>query len=282
MTSAPGSSANFCYRHPDRQSFILCQRCGRTICPQCQTQAAVGVHCPECVREARASAPRVKRANPLARFGGSDAPRVTWVIIALCVVVYLLQMLPGSIVTNLLVYYPPFTASQPWRMITSLFVHSPGSLLHIGLNMLSLFLFGPLLERLVGHWRFLALYLVSGLGGSVAVLLLSPATPVLGASGAIFGLLGAFFIIQRNFGGNTTQLLVVIGINLVVGFLPGTNIAWQAHVGGLVAGAAMALVYLRTRRRDQRTQQIVFVGLIVAVLVALTAVGIVLLAVSRV
>lgn len=126
MTSAPGSSANFCYRHPDRQSYILCQRCGRTICPQCQTQAAVGVHCPECVREARASAPRVRRANPFARFAGSDAPRVTWAIMALCVIIYVLQILPGSVVTQLLLYYPPITTSQPWRMITSLFVHSPG------------------------------------------------------------------------------------------------------------------------------------------------------------
>ena len=182
--------------------------------------------------------------------------------------------------TLLFVARLPWEANEPWRMITYAFVHSPGSLLHIGLNMLSLFLFGPLLERGVGKGRFIALYLVSALGGAVAVLLLVPGTSVLGASGAIFGLLGAFFVIQRKLGGNTVQLMVVIGINLVIGFLPGTNISWQAHVGGLLAGAAVAFVYLRTRRRDQRTTQIVLVALIVAVLVALSAVRIVIATVA--
>ncbi|MBX3100787.1 MAG: rhomboid family intramembrane serine protease [Salinibacterium sp.] len=273
MTSAPSSSANFCYRHPDRQSFILCQRCGRTICPQCQTQAAVGVHCPECVREGRASMPRIRR-NPLARFRGSDQPWVTWALIALCLFIYVLQILPGSPVTTALVYYPPFTVIEPWRMITSLFVHDQGSLLHIGLNMLSLFIFGPLLEKAVGHWKFLALYLISGFGGSVAVLVLAPTTPVLGASGAIFGLLGAFFVIQRKFGGNTTGLMIIIGLNLVAGFVPGTNIAWQAHLGGLIAGAAIALVYLRTRRRDQLKTRVLLVSAVFVVLVIIAIVRI--------
>ena len=275
MTSAPSSSANFCYRHPDRQSYILCQRCGRTICPQCQTQAAVGVQCPECVREGRASMPRTK-SPLLTRLRSRDQPIVTWVLIALNIIIYVLQMLSDSVTLSLLfVARLPWEASEPWRMITYAFVHSPGSLLHIGLNMVSLFLFGPLLERSVGRGRFIALYLVSALGGAVAVLLLVPGTSVLGASGAIFGLLGAFFVIQRKLGGNTVQLMVVIGANLVIGFLPGTNISWQAHVGGLVAGAAVAFVYLRTRRRDQRVTQIIMVVLVVAVLIALSAVRIV-------
>jgi membrane associated rhomboid family serine protease len=104
--------------------------------------------------------------------------------------------------------------------------------------------------------------------------LLAPFTPVVGASGAIFGLLGAYFVIQRKLGGNNVQLLIVIGLNLVIGFLPGTNIAWQAHLGGLVVGSAVALVYLRTRRRDQRGLQIALVGGIVAVVLALTVVGV--------
>jgi membrane associated rhomboid family serine protease len=276
VSSAPSSSANFCYRHPDRQSYILCQRCGRTICPQCQTQAAVGVHCPECVREGRASTPR-NRSPLLARLRTGNQPVVTWTLIALNVIVYVLQLLSDSVTAALLfVARLPWEASEPWRMVTYAFVHSPGSLLHIGLNMLSLFLFGPLLERAVGRGRFIALYLVSAFGGAVAVLLLVPGTSVLGASGAIFGLLGAFFVIQRGLGGNTVQLMVVIAINLVIGFLPGTNISWQAHIGGLLAGGAVALVYLRTRRRDQRTTQIIAVTLIAAVLVALSAVRIVL------
>ena len=280
MTSAPSSSANFCYRHPDRQSYILCQRCGRTICPQCQTQAAVGVQCPECVREGRASMPRTK-SPLLTRLRSPDQPIVTWILIALNVIIYVLQMLSDSVTVALLfIARLPWEASEPWRMITYAFVHSPGSLLHIGLNMLSLFLFGPLLERSIGKGRFIALYLVSALGGAVAVLLLVPGTSVLGASGAIFGLLGAFFVIQRKLGGNTVQLMVVIGANLVIGFLPGTNISWQAHVGGLLAGAAVAFVYLRTRRRDQRITQIVMVTLVVGVLIALSAVRIVLVQVA--
>ena len=270
MTSAPSSSANFCYRHPDRQSYILCQRCGRTVCTDCQTQAAVGVHCPECVKEARASAPRTRPAVLSAFRSSSSKPVVTWSLIGVTVLVYLLQILPGSPVTQALLYYPPFTYTEPWRMITAVFVHSQGSIFHLLFNMYSLFIFGPLLERLVGRGRFLALYLLSGFGGSVGVLLLAPLTPVVGASGAIFGLLGAFFVIQRRLGGNNVQLLVLIVLNLVIGFIPGFNVAWQAHLGGLIVGAAIALVYLRTRRADQKVIQIAMLGGIFAVLVGLT------------
>lgn len=268
MSSAPSNSANFCYRHPDRQSFILCQRCGRTVCPECQTQAAVGVHCPECVKEARASAPRTRPAI-LTSLRSGNRPVVTYSIIALCIVIYIAQVLPNSPVTNALVYYPPFTAIEPWRMITSLFVHSPGSIFHILFNMYSLFVFGPILERGLGRVRFIALYLLSGLGGSVGVLLLSPSTPVLGASGAIFGLLGAFFVINRKLGGNNIQLIIVIGLNLVIGFIV-PNVAWQAHLGGLIVGAAVAFVYLRTRRPDQRNLQIIMTVAIFVALVLLT------------
>ena len=270
MSEPSANPDNFCYRHPDRQSYILCQRCGRTVCTDCQTQAAVGVHCPECVKEARAGAPR-RRPRILGSLRrSSDTPVVTYGLIAVTVLVYLLQILPGSTVTDALLYYGPYTYSEPWRMMTALFVHSEGSLLHILFNMFSLFIFGPILEGLIGRARFLALYLVSGFGGSVAVLLLAPTTPVVGASGAIFGLLGAYFVIQRKLGGNNVQLLIVIGLNLVIGFLPGTNIAWQAHVGGLIIGCAVALVYLRTRRIDQKVLQIALVAGIVAALIALT------------
>ncbi|MCU1412244.1 MAG: Membrane associated serine protease, rhomboid family [Rhodoglobus sp.] len=267
MTSAPRDSANFCYRHPDRQSFVLCQRCGRTICPQCQTQAAVGVHCPECVKEARASAPRRRPAALTAFRPTSTQPVVTWSIIAVTVLVFILQNLPGSPISALGVYRPQLTLLAPWTMITALFLHA--SILHILFNMYSLFVFGPIIERLIGRVRFLALYLISGFGGSVAVLLLSPDGGVLGASGAIFGLMGAFFVIQRRLGGNNLQILIVIGINLAAGFFL-SGISWQAHVGGLVAGAAVAAVYLRTRRREDRRAQVLLVVGIVVALIAIT------------
>lgn len=276
MTEPNTESSDYCYRHPKRQSYILCQRCGRTICPDCQTPAAVGFHCPECMKEARQSAPRTKSRAVTAFRPGSTVPVVTYSIIALCVVVYIAQLLSNGVVTNALVYWAPLTEYQPWRMLTSLFVHSPGTFLHILFNMYSLFIIGPILERAIGRLRFLALYLLSGVGGSVAVLFLTPDTPVLGASGAIFGLLGAFFIIQRRLGGNSLQIMIIIGLNLAIGFII-PNVAWQAHVGGLVVGGLAALVLLRTSARAKRREQILLLFAILVGLVALTVVGVRLL-----
>ncbi|MCS5715892.1 rhomboid family intramembrane serine protease [Herbiconiux sp. CPCC 205716] len=281
MTSAPVSADDYCYRHPGRQSFVLCQRCGRTICPECQVQAAVGVHCVECARRDRASIPRPKRSRAFARrVTGADAPVVTYSLIALCVVVFGLQLIPGLGVTNALLFAPayvqPATGAplEPWRMITAIFTHSTASLLplHILLNMYSLFIFGGVLERMLGRVRFLALYLIAGFGGSVAVDLLGdPLQGTVGASGAIFGLMGAFFIINRHLGGNSIQFVVLVVLNLAWGFfVPG--ISWQAHVGGIVAGGLVALVLVRTRNRSQRTAQIVGVAAIAAALVALTVI----------
>jgi len=270
VTNAPDTSRGFCYRHPDRPSFVLCQRCGRTICPQCQTQAAVGVHCPECVREARATAPRTRPAV-LTSLRSGNAPVVTYVIIAICLVVFIAQNIPGPVGTLVDIYgayRPRFTEVLPWTMVTSLFLH--GSIPHIALNMFSLYIFGSILERSLGRLRFAALYLVSGFGGSVAVLLLAPGIAVVGASGAVFGLLGAFFVIQRKLGGNNLQLIILIVLNLVIGFVPGLNIAWQAHLGGLAVGAAVAFVYLRTRRADQRRAQLLGVAGISVALVVIT------------
>jgi len=269
VAEAEDNPDNFCYRHPDRQSFILCQRCGRTICAECQTQAAVGVHCPECVKDARARAPKRKPAIVTALRRSSDRPVVTYAIMVVTVLVYVAQFLSGGVVYELFGYAPIYTSFEPWRMITSAFLHSPTSLLHIVFNMYSLFIFGPILEHLLGRVRFIALYLISAFGGSLAVLLLADNVYVVGASGAIFGLLGAFFVIQRKLGGNSLQLVIVIAINLAIGFFV-PNIAWQAHVGGLVAGAAVAFVYLQTRSPRQWRWQLGFIGAIVAVMLGIT------------
>lgn len=271
MSSAPHSAVNFCYRHPDRQSFVLCQRCGRTICAECQTPAPVGVHCPECMAEARASAPRTT-PRIIAAVRHRGAPVVTYSIIALCVVVWIAQLLTSGAVTQALLYFPPYTESEPWRMLTSAFVHSVSSPFHILFNMYALWLFGGMLEGLLGRARFLLLYVLSGIGGSVAVLWLSPVTPVVGASGAVFGLFAAFFVVQRHLGRHSMQLIVVIGLNLAIGFLV-PNISWQGHLGGLITGALIALVYVSTRRRAQRTAQVLGVVAVAAGLVALTVVG---------
>ena len=206
----------------------------------------------------------------------SGQPVVTWTIIAICLVVFGLQNIPGGIgqLVNLYgTYQPRFTEQIPWTMITSAFLH--GSILHILFNMYSLFIIGPVLERMLGRGRFIALYLLSAFGGSVAVLFLAPGGGVLGASGAIFGLFAAFFIIQRKLGSTNVQLLVIIGLNLVIGFvLP--NVSWQAHLGGLIVGAAVAFVYLRTRRPAQKNTQILLTSLVGVALIVLTILGLVI------
>lgn len=266
--SEAGSPDDFCYRHPDRRSYILCQRCGRTICPECQTQAAVGVHCPECVREARASQPRVKRANPFRRTSGR--PVVTLSIIALCALVFVADLVSGGRVNDALLYNPYFyTLSEPWRMLTAAFVH--GGFLHVLLNMYSLYIFGSVLEQMLGRGRYLALYLISALGGSVAVLWLSPLTSVVGASGAIFGLFAAFFVIQRRLGINNPQIVILLVINMAAGFfIPG--ISWQAHLGGAIVGAVIAVIYMATRQPAQRIRQRLLMAGLAAALIAISVV----------
>lgn len=275
MTQAdPPLEANpgVCYRHPNRQSWVLCQRCGRTICPACQTPAAVGVQCPECVREGRASIARRRPGIVRAVRRGTGRPVITYSLMGVTVAVFLLQLVSPA-VTQWFAYAPALTGIQPWRMLTSMFLHSTTLPFHILFNMFALFLVGRGLEPLIGRARFLALYLVSGFAGSVAVLLFSdPVRGVLGASGAVFGLFAAFIVIARRLGGDVTSMLVIVGLNLVIGFFL-VNVSWQAHVGGLVGGAAVALVLLRTRRRDQRGLQIALLAAIVAALVVLSVVA---------
>lgn len=275
---------NYCYRHPDRQSFVLCQRCLRTICPECQTQAAVGVICPECMAEQRGAQTAVQRKAER-RWGrsrgavtavGDSRPLTTYWLIGITAVVFLTQLIPGSPVSEWFRFagaylIPAYGSFEPWRVFTVLLVHD--GFIHIAFNMLALWMIGRSLEPLIGHWRFLTLYLVSGLGGSVAfALFANPLQAAVGASGAIFGLFGALLIIGRHLGANVGGIAIVIGINLVIGFLPGFQVAWQAHVGGLVAGAILGLIYARTRARRQRRLQISLTAILVVVLIALLAI----------
>jgi membrane associated rhomboid family serine protease len=278
VTDFSAGSANTCYRHPDRQSFVLCQRCGRTICPECQTPAAVGVHCPECVREQRMQFAANRRAS-----GGPSGLTVarrkfamldqkgTVVIIAVSVLVWLLDQVSNGFFTNLFAFNSALLPTQPWRAVTVLFVHS--GVFHILFNMWALFVFGRMLEHMIGTWRFVALYFITGIVGSVAVAFLDPAGWVVGASGAVFGLFAAFFVLQRSLGQNAVQLLVIIGLNLVIGFLPGTNISWQAHVGGLIGGFVTGFVFARTRNVRQRGLQVTLLALEAVVAIALLFVG---------
>lgn len=193
---------------------------------------------------------------------------------AISVVVWVLQWLSGMLfgangqvdpVTQALWYEPGHSLPadfEPWRMLTSVFTHSPSVIFHILLNMYTLWAFGRELEHFLGRGRYLVLYLISGFAGSLVVMFwgyVEPASvlvPVVGASGAIFGLLGAFIIVGKQMGGNITSLLVLLAINLAIGFLPGASISWQAHVGGLVGGLVTAMIFMRTRQPQQRKTQI--------------------------
>lgn len=179
---------------------------------------------------------------------------VTWTLIGICAGMWALQWLTRLFtpydLSTVLGYAPALTASQPWRMLTSGFVHAMPSPVHLLLNMYTLYLFGRMLEPLLGAWRMGALFLLSVVGGSVGVLLLGdPWVLVIGASGGIFGLFGAMFVFMRHFENSIVPITVLIVINLAFGFLVG-GVAWQAHLGGLVTGAIVAALMLpRLRRR---------------------------------
>lgn len=259
------SAPPVCYRHPDRETYIRCQRCDRPICPDCMQPASVGFQCPECVRDGARST-----RQGLTPYGGkrSGDPRLTsFVLIALNVAVFVAVYLTGrgrSSLVDLLALLPQsavrlgaggpvevqgVSGGAVWQLLTSGFTHV--QLLHIAFNMLALYFLGPTLESVLGRTRFLAVYLVSLLGGSAAVMLLAaPNGQTIGASGAIFGLFGALLVVALKVRGQVQQILVWLGLNLVITFtVPG--ISWQGHLGGLVTGAvlAAAIVYAPKQRR---------------------------------
>jgi membrane associated rhomboid family serine protease len=270
--ATPTEQPPVCPRHPDRVSYVRCQRCGRPACPECQRPAAVGVQCVDCVREAARAAPAVRTTLGGRARGGR--PVVTLTIIALCVVSYLLQrVVPGW--SNQWAFSPAAGEVEPWRFLTAAFLHSRGTLLHILFNMYALWLVGPYLEQTLGRWRFVALYVLAAIGGQVGVMLLASPfqqawfTGVVGASGAVFGLFGAILVVLRRLGRDARQILVFLAINGVLGFvLPG--IAWQAHLGGLLTGLALGAAYAYAPR-DRRDAVSVAATVGVAVLLATLA-----------
>lgn len=272
------AGAPVCTWHPDRITQLSCSRCGRPACPECLAPASVGFHCRACVAEAR-GVQRVTRARTVAGAVHGAQPRITYGLIALNVAVFLavgaqagsLSAFGRSPVFNGGLLVPMVVASgQWWRVVTSGFLHL--SVTHIALNMLALYFIGLGLERVLGAWRYLALYLLSLLGGSAAIMLFSPVESAsAGASGAIFGLMGALLVTLKRLKLDMRQAGLVIAINVFATFaIPG--ISWQAHLGGLVVGALVGagLVYPPAAKRQQwqlATVAGVFV-LLVAVIVA--------------
>lgn len=271
-----------CPRHPDRVSHVRCQRCERPACPDCQTPAAVGVWCVDCVKDASRTAPRA-RTRMGAPHSNDTRPLVTYTLIGACVLVYLGQ-LSSSQVTDDFFYSPLWGRDEPWRMITAAFLHSPHQVFHLIMNMLALWMLGQFLEPLLGRSRFLALYLISAFGGSVGfqviagidVLANGPmgtdwGTGTVGASGAVFGLFAATFVVSRRLGLETGGIVTLLVINGVLGFvIPG--IAWQAHLGGAITGAVVALLLVLFRAPGKQGMQWASLAAVVLVLAA-TAVG---------
>lgn len=267
-----------CPRHPDRESRLRCQRCHRPTCPECQRPAPVGFHCVDCLRESAAAAPS-GRHTVVGGVAGAERPTATYVIIVLCVLAYAGQLLiPG--LTQHGAFLPVRGESQPWRFLTAAFLHSPTMVMHILFNMLCLWQVGQWLEPQLGSARFVALYLISALGGSVGYLLLATppqsmmeynsgwVTSTVGASGAVFGLFGALLIFLRKLGASVGGLLVLLAINAALPFIY-REIAWQAHLGGFLTGMAVAGALYATRGRTRARYQWPALAGVTAVVVGL-------------
>lgn len=273
-----------CYRHPGRESHIRCQRCSRSICPDCMRDAAVGFQCPECVAEGRKTTRQARTA-----YGGlrpTNASITTIVLMALNLGVWVIIQATGRYGSRLYElfgltptgtcsldsgggFYPavgsdavcaqiPNTVWVPgvadgsyWQLLSAAFTHV--ELWHLAVNMLALYFLGPQLEMVLGRARFLALYVLSGLAGSVLVYWAAdPQGTTVGASGAIFGLMGALLVIAHKVGGNVQQLLMWLGLNAVITFTV-PNVSWQGHLGGFLGGALIAALLVYAPRGPRRT-----------------------------
>jgi membrane associated rhomboid family serine protease len=275
-----GAEVPTCFRHPERETYLSCVRCGRPACPECLRSAPVGQQCVECVKEGNRGV-----RTPAAMFGGRavSGALVTYTLVGLNVLFYLVEWVYPRIVNYLDMVGAArdpalhgqvvgVAAGEEYRLITSAFLHEPGFAgfgpAHIIFNMWALLLVGPGLERLLGRLRFLAVYLLSALGGSVLFyVLVPPYQQALGASGAVFGLFGAWFVVSRRMQVDTRAIVILIVINLVIGFVV-PNIAWQDHIGGLLTGGLLTAAYAYAPRQHRALIQ---AGATAAIVVLLAA-----------
>jgi membrane associated rhomboid family serine protease len=276
--SSPSTSIPTCFRHPGRETYVSCVRCGRHACPDCLRSAAVGQQCVECVREGNRTARR-----PAAVFGGrpTAGAAVTWTLVAINVLLYVVELARPGIANDLAMLgraqitnggpLQGVSQGQWYRLFTSAFLPPPGlsglGPLDILFNMWALILVGPALEKLLGPVRYLIVYLVSALGGSVMFYLIGPVNvEALGASGAIFGLFGAWFVVARRLRLDSRWIVTIIVLNLIIGFTV-HGIAWQAHVGGILAGGLLTAAYAYAPKENRALIQGAATAAIVAVLV---------------
>ncbi len=273
--TSPATSVPTCFRHPDRETYVSCVRCGRPACPDCLRSAAVGQQCVECIRAGN----RDDRAAR-GQFGGRmiTGARVTYGLVAVNVLLWLVELAHPSLALDWsMLGYAGYhgqllgvAAGQWYRLITAAFLPPPGlsafGPVDILFNMYALIVVGPALERVLGAARFLTVYLISALGGSVLFFYLAaPDQQALGASGAIFGLFGAWFVLARRMRADARQVVFLIAINLVLSFTI-SGIAWQAHVGGLIAGGLLTAAYAYA---PQRSRALIQAGATAALLTVL-------------
>ena len=279
MTGPDQTSIAYCYRHPDRGTRLACSECGRPICVECSNDAAVGQKCPECSTPIGRN--RVINARNLRQVDRATTP-VTWALIAINVAVFLIGRIDVAtgreIFINAAQYKPLIDDGEIWRVVTAMFVHA--NLTHVLFNMWALYLFGPSLERRFGSVSFATLYLAAGLGGGSLYHAVGRIDPAVGASGAIFGLMGALLAAtyrQRHTPAGRavfSQLMLLLIINLSLPFVI-PNIAWEAHLGGLVAGVAISAAWDRLQHgkpgaATQRTIIAAVVGLVAIIAVIIT------------
>jgi membrane associated rhomboid family serine protease len=258
---------------------VSCVRCGRPACPDCLRSAAVGQQCVDCVHEGSRTTRR-----PTTVFGGRPARTavVTWTLIAVNVLLYIVERFRPGIANDWgLIGYASLSSGGPlqgiaagqwYRLITSAFLPPVGSLgfLDILFNMWALFAVGPALEQMLGRGRFITVYLLSALGGGVAFFLIGPQNVfALGASGAIYGLFGAWFVVSRRLQIDSRGILVLIGINLAFSFSFRGAIAWQDHVGGLIVGALVTAAFAYAPRKNRLVIQAGAAIAILAILVVI-------------
>ncbi|MGW7460455.1 rhomboid family intramembrane serine protease [Streptomyces sp. NPDC054797] len=257
-----------CYRHPDRDTGIRCTRCERPICPECMISASVGFQCPECVRAGSGTGHSPAANAPRTLAGGvvaADPHLVTKTLIGINVAVFLAALAAPALAVRLALLgrYVEFlgapvegvSTGEYYRLLTSVFLHTEWW--HIISNMIGLWVIGGPLEAALGRSRYLAVYLLSGLGGSALVYLLTePYAATLGASGAVFGLLGATVVLARRLRYEMRPVITMVVLMLVLTFVPiggHFTVSWQAHVGGLITGALVGLGMLTPAAGRNRT-----------------------------
>lgn len=273
-----------CVRHPDRPTGLSCTRCGRPACPECLRPASVGQHCVDCVAAAEASVPRA-RTIAGGELRQNATPVVTYTMMALNILVFAFTAFQaGSLANQRSALFqewalvPILVADGEFvRIVGSGFLHS--GIIHLAVNMFALYIIGRDCEMVLGRSRYLAVYGTALLGGSAAVMLFTPFTATVGASGAVFGLLGAQAVILVRMKRSPTPVLVIIGLNIVLSVsIPGISL-W-GHLGGLIAGAAATAAVLFTLGPDPRRSRTVGwigIGAVAAVALAIVVVRVVIL-----